>query len=162
MVTHTTSNVGGRMIAVSAALFLLLAVSVGAMHTTAASAQTPSIYVNGTGGSSSTYGSMYGSSEPNASVYVNGTSGSSTTYSSMYGSNDPNASAYGSMYGNGYVSSYPYSSTYYGSTFPSMTTTTYAAALTPTYDVSGAYCTPSSGTGQIWVPAGASAASIGC
>jgi hypothetical protein len=152
MVTHTTSNIGRRIMAVSAALFALLAVSVGAMHTTAASAQTPSIYVNGTGGSSSTYGSMYGSSEPSSSVYVNGTGGSSTTYTSMYGSSDPN----------GYVSSYPYSSTYYGSTFPSMTTTTYVSALTPTYDVSGAYCTPSSGTGQIWVPSGASAASMGC
>jgi hypothetical protein len=145
MVSHTKSNIGQRLIAVSAALFVLVALAAGAMHTTTASAQSPSIYVNGTGGPSYTYGAMYGS-------------------------NDTNTSIYGSMYGNGYVSSYPdssgysypYSSTYYGSTFPLMNTTTFAVGLTPTYSLSGSYCTPSGGTDQIWVPSGAVAATMGC
>jgi hypothetical protein len=145
MITHVKSNIGQRMIAVSAALFVLLAVSVPAMHTTVASAQTPSVYVNGTGGASSTYSSTYGSTDPNASVY-----------GSMYGS------SYVSTYPNSVSTSYPYSSSYYGSTFPSTNTTTYVAAMTPTYDLSGAYCTTSGGTDQIWVPAGATAASMGC
>jgi len=145
MVTQTKPNIGQRIIAVSAALFVLLAVSAGAMHTTAASAQSPSIDVNGTGGTSYTYSSMYGPNEPNA--YTNG-----SIFGNSYVSNYPDSYGY----------SYPYISTYYGSTFPSMTTTTYAAVDAPGYDLSGAYCTPSGGTGQVWVPSGATAASMGC
>jgi hypothetical protein len=140
---QTRRNIGQRLAAVLA-LFAILAVSV-ALRTPSASAQSPYQYgypSSSLFSASYGYGSSYGSSYPYSS------------YGSGYGSSYP-YSSYGSSYGSAYST--------YGSTYPSTTTTTtYASAYTPTYSLSGSYCTPSGGTGEIWVPAGASAASMGC